>query len=66
MSQSVKDFVRGMGQAFDMGGTLAPRRVPSSRATQEKAIYSYWCNVGDHIQRAMNAVDTKESSPDNH
>ena len=58
MSQAFKDFARGMGQAFDMGATLGPRRVESTRKTQSAAISSYWRAVGNQIQRAMNSVDT--------
>ena len=60
MSQIIKDFVRGMGQAFDLGGTMAPTRTDGGRATQRKAIRSYWNAVGKDIRRAMKESDANK------
>lgn len=60
MSQVFKDFLRGMGQAFDLGATMAPPRTSGGRASQNRAIRGYWLAVGDDLRRAMNRSKTQE------
>lgn len=59
MSQVFKNFLRGMGQAFDLGATMAPPRASGGRASQSRAIRSYWMAVGDDLRRAMNESKTQ-------
>lgn len=57
MRQAIRDFARGMGQAFDMGGTLGPSRIVSNPASQGAAIRSYWAKVGGNLRHAMGEVE---------
>ena len=56
MSQAIRDFVKGMGQALDLGATMTPQKTPSSAASQGRAIRSYWRAVGRNLEGAMQTV----------
>ncbi len=54
MSKSTRDFVRGMGQALDMGGAI--QRIQQSAPVRRKdagALRSDWDKIGQDLNHAM-------------
>lgn len=64
MNQATKDFVRGMGQALDMGATIiAIRRTPPIRRSDAAALRSDWSKIGGDLSRAMTESASQASKP---
>jgi hypothetical protein len=62
MSQAIKDFVRGMGQALDMGGTMADIRQPSAvRRSDAASLRGDWESVGGYMKWAMKKSASQHS-----
>lgn len=62
MSQAIKDFVRGMGQALDLGGTMITRENNSSQRDDLSQLNSDWQKVGKDIETAIHNVQSDYSS----
>ncbi len=62
MSQAIKDFVRGMGQALDLGATMSPPQNVK-RKTDAQAIGEHWNRVGNYVRGACHSAE-KESRGD--
>lgn len=55
MSQAIKDFVRGMGQALDLGATMSPPQSVK-RKTDAEAIGEHWNRAGNYVRGACESV----------
>ena len=53
MSKLLKSFVEGMGQALDLGGTLAPRHTRTGPEADAAALSGDWQRVGQDMHRAV-------------
>lgn len=59
MSQLIKDFVRGMGQAIDLGATAAPMKTKNRRKYKTQKVASHWNRVGAYLQNACESIENE-------
>jgi len=61
MSQTLKDFVRGMGYTLDLGATMT-RSNPRRYSSQSRALSSYWKTVGSYLNSAGGELEESARS----
>lgn len=62
MSELLKSFFRGMGQAIDLGGTMAPRPQAKLRTVQTdtEALRGDWQRVGNDMRVALQQIEPQK------